>query len=38
MAKMAGDLAIQAECAAIAREFAAAEADGLRDACAGGQI
>jgi hypothetical protein len=38
MAKMAGDLAIRAECAAIAREFAAAEADGLRDACAGAQI
>jgi hypothetical protein len=37
MAKMAGDLAIRAECAAIAREFAAAEADGLRDANGGGK-
>jgi len=29
MARMAADPAIQKECAAIAREFAAAEADGL---------
>jgi hypothetical protein len=34
MAKMGADQAIRAECAAIAREFAAAEADGLRDATA----
>jgi hypothetical protein len=30
MAKMGADRAIRAECAAIATEFAAAEADGLR--------
>jgi hypothetical protein len=32
MAKMGTDPAIRAECAAIAREFAGAEPDGLRDA------
>jgi hypothetical protein len=32
MARMGADPAIRAECAAIAKEFAAAEADGLRDA------
>lgn len=31
MAKMAADPAIQAECAAIAKDFAGAEADGLRE-------
>jgi len=31
MAQMAADPAIQRECAVIAREFAAAEADGLRN-------
>jgi hypothetical protein len=31
MAEMAADPAIRNECAAIAREFAAAEADGLKD-------
>jgi hypothetical protein len=34
MAKMGADQAIRAECAAITREFAAAEADGLRNATA----
>lgn len=32
MARMGADPAIRAECAAIAEEFAGAEADGLRDA------
>jgi hypothetical protein len=32
MARMGADPAIRAECVAIAKEFAAAEADGLRDA------
>ena len=31
MAQMAADPAIQAECAAISREFAGAETDGLKD-------
>ncbi len=31
MARMAADPAIRSECAAISREFAAAEADGLRN-------
>jgi len=31
MAKMGADPAVRAECAAIAREFAGAGADGLRD-------
>jgi hypothetical protein len=31
MAQMAADPAIRKECAAISREFAAAETDGLRD-------
>jgi hypothetical protein len=31
MAQMAADPAIRAECAAISRDFAAAEADGLKD-------
>ena len=31
MAQMAADPAIQAECAAISREFATAETDGLKD-------
>jgi hypothetical protein len=31
MARMGADPAIQAECAAIAKDFAAAEADGLRE-------
>ena len=31
MAHMAADPAIQAECAAISKDFAAAEADGLKD-------
>ncbi len=32
MARMGADPAIRAECAAIAKEFAAAETDGLREA------
>jgi hypothetical protein len=32
MARMGADPAIQAECGAIAKEFASTEADGLRDA------
>ena len=35
MARMGADPAIRAECAAIAREFSDAEADGLRDANGG---
>jgi len=31
MAQMAADPAIRAECAAIGRDFAIAEADGLKD-------